>query len=40
MHCAKMNSGTEFNEIPEKDSLNVRARVIAGFAKDGEDVNM
>jgi|LauGreDrversion2_3_1035106.scaffolds.fasta_scaffold852790_1 hypothetical protein len=40
MHCAKMNSGTDFNEIPVKDSLNVRASVIAGFANEVDEVNM
>jgi hypothetical protein len=35
-----MNSGTDFNEIPVKDSLNVRASVIAGFANEVDEVNM
>ena len=35
-----MNSGTDFIEIPVNDSLRVRATVIAGFAKDVEEVKM
>jgi hypothetical protein len=35
-----MNIGTDFKEIPAKDSLSVLARVIAGFAKEVEEVNM
>ena len=35
-----MNNGTDFIEIPVKDSLKVRAIVIAGFANDVEEVKM
>jgi hypothetical protein len=34
-----MNIGTEAGEIPVKVSLNIRARVTAGFAKEVEEVN-
>ena len=35
-----MNIGTDFIEIPVKDSLKVRATVIAGFAKEVDEVKM
>ena len=39
-HCAKMNMGTDLSAIPAKDSLRLRANVIAGFANDVDEVNM
>ena len=35
-----MNIGTDFKEIPAKESLKVLARVMAGFAKEVEEVKM
>lgn len=40
MDCATMNIGTDFIEIPANDSLRLLANVIAGFAKDVEEVKM
>ena len=33
-----MNKGTDFSEIPENVSLHERAKVIAGFANEVDDV--
>jgi len=35
-----MNIGTDLIEIPANDSLRLRANVIAGFAKEVDEVNM
>jgi hypothetical protein len=35
-----MNKGTDFNEIPANDSLRLRAKVIAGFANEVEEVKI
>jgi hypothetical protein len=39
MICPIKKYGNEYNEIPVKVSVNIRAIVTAGLAKDVEDVN-
>ena len=39
MNCAAMNAGASVGRMPEKVSVNERARVTAGLANDVDAVN-
>ena len=39
MNCAAMNAGVSAGRMPEKVSVNERARVTAGLANDVDAVN-